>query len=69
MDSPDGQDLPAPFGNGSTAHARFRDWVAAGVFDRSFEAVSDEPDAAIINLTATVMLHAEAQQALPGVLR
>ena len=38
------RDLPAHFGNWSTAFRRFRDWREADVFKRIFDALSDEPD-------------------------
>ena len=38
------RDLPAQFGNWSTAFRRFRDWREADVFRRIFDALSDEPD-------------------------
>lgn len=38
------RDLPAQFDNWSTVFRRFRDWSVAGVFERIFEAVSDDPD-------------------------
>ena len=38
------RDLPAEFGHWNSVYNRFRDWVKAGVFERIFEAVSDDPD-------------------------
>ncbi|GEO14612.1 hypothetical protein MAE02_23080 [Microvirga aerophila] len=38
------RDLPAHFGNGSTAFRRFSDWRKADVFVKLFQACSDEPD-------------------------
>lgn len=38
------RDLPALFGNWSTAFRRFRDWREADVFKRIFDALSKEPD-------------------------
>lgn len=37
------RDLPAGFGRWNTVYHRFRDWAQAGVFDRIFNAVSDDP--------------------------
>src|SRR3954449_7530585 len=54
------RDLPPAFGHWNSVFTRFRDWVKAGVFQRLFEAVSDEPDmeyalvdATIVKVTAT----------------
>ena len=38
------RDLPARFGPYQTAKRRYYRWVAVGVIDRIFEAVSDDPD-------------------------
>jgi transposase len=38
------RELPPLFGRWNTVFKRYRDWVRAGVFQRLFEAVSDEPD-------------------------
>ena len=38
------RDLPAMFGNWSTAFRRFSDWRKADVFKRIFDALSGEPD-------------------------
>src|SRR4051794_38353791 len=38
------RDLPPSFGNWNSVFTRFRDWVRAGVWQRLFDAVSDEPD-------------------------
>ncbi|QOH73286.1 transposase [Pseudomonas putida] len=38
------RDLPSDYGKWNTAFKRFRDWMKADVFNRLFEAVSDEPD-------------------------
>ena len=38
------RDLPSGFGNWNSVFQRFRRWLRAGVFERLFERVSDEPD-------------------------
>ena len=38
------RDLPSDFGKWNTIYRRFRDWARAGVFERIFKALSDEPD-------------------------
>jgi len=38
------RDLPPVFGKWNSVYVRFRDWTKAGVFQRLFEAVSDDPD-------------------------
>ena len=38
------RDLPQDFGNWNSVFKRFRRWAKAGVFERLFNAISDEPD-------------------------
>jgi transposase len=38
------RDLPPSFGHRNSTFTRFRDWANAGVFQRLFDAVSDDPD-------------------------
>src|SRR3954466_3258208 len=38
------RDLPEAFGNWNSIFQRFRRWARAGVFDRIFEALSDDAD-------------------------
>ncbi len=38
------RDLPPEFGKWNTVLQRFNDWAKAGVFEKVFEAVSDDPD-------------------------
>ncbi|WP_425467707.1 transposase [Phreatobacter stygius] len=61
------RDLPVSFGNWSTVYTRFRDWVAADVFDRLFEAMSDEPDMEYAMVDATIVkVHRHGQGAKGG---
>ena len=56
------RDLPALFGNWSTAYRRFRDWREADVFKRIFDAMSDEPDMEYAMVDATlVKVHRHGQ--------
>jgi transposase len=58
LDCADGQpwrDLPAVFGNWSTAYTRYWDWVKADVFKRIFDAVSDDPDMEFAMVDATIV--------------
>ena len=38
------RDLPTAFGRWNSVFQRFRRWARAGVFERLFERLSDEPD-------------------------
>ncbi len=49
------RDLPASFGNWNTVFKRYRDWVKADVFQRLFEACSDEPDMEYAMVDATIV--------------
>jgi transposase len=62
------RDLPVHFGNWSTACRRFRDWRAADVFRRTFDACSDEPDMEFVVVDATIVkVHRRGQGAKGGV--
>ena len=62
------RDLPPDFGKWNTVFKRFRDWVKAGIFQRLFEAVSDEPDLDYAMVDATlVKVHRHGQGAKGGV--
>ena len=61
------RDLPAQFGNWNTVFKRYRDWVKADVFQRLFEAVSDEPDMEYAMVDATIVkVHRHGQGAKGG---
>jgi transposase len=55
-------DLPERFGPYQTAKRRYYRWVAQGVIDRIFEAVSDDPDIEWLATDATV-IRAQTQAA------
>lgn len=56
------RDLPEKFGPYQTARRRYYRWIEQGVFDRIFEAVSDDPDIDWLAIDATV-IRAQAQAA------
>jgi transposase len=56
------RDLPDKFGPYQTAKRRYYRWVAQGVIDRMFAAVSDDPDIEWLAIDATV-IRAQAQAA------
>jgi transposase len=61
------RDLPALFGNWSTAFRRFHDWREADVFKRIFDALSDEPDLEYAMVDATIVkVHRHGQGAKGG---
>lgn len=61
------RDLPEEFGNWSTVFRRFRDWSVAGVFERIFEAVSDDPYMEYAMVDATIVpVHRHGQGAKGG---
>ena len=49
------RDLPEMFGKWNTVFQRFNDWSKAGVFERLFEAVSDDPDMEYAMIDATIV--------------
>ena len=55
------RDLPDAFGAWNSAFRRFSRWAAAGVWDRLFAAMSDDPDFEYLILDSTIVrahLHA-----------
>jgi len=49
------RDLPREFGNWNTIFARFNYWSKAGVFEKIFEAVSDDPDMECAMIDGTIV--------------
>jgi transposase len=60
------RDLPTGFGNWNTVYRRFRDWARSGVFDRIFNALSDEPDMEMAMVDATIVKVHRAGQGSKG---
>ena len=61
------RDLPAQFGNWSTVFRRFSDWRKADVFERIFDALSDDPDIEYAMVDATIVkVHRHGQGAKGG---
>ena len=52
------RDLPREFGHWNSVHRTFRRWSVGGVFDRIFEAASEEPDLQAVMVDGTFsMVH------------
>jgi transposase len=49
------RDLPEAFGNWNSVFQRFRRWVRRGVFDRVFEALSDDADFEYVIIDGTIV--------------
>jgi transposase len=49
------RDLPEAFGKWNSIFQRFRRWVKAGVFDRIFEALSDDADFEYVIVDGTIV--------------
>ncbi len=61
------RDLAAGFGRWNTVFKRFRDWGKADVFQRLFEARSDEPDLEVAMVDGTIVkVHRHGQGAKGG---
>src|SRR3954447_19180077 len=61
------RDLPPLFGPWNTVFKRYRDWVKADVFERLFDAASDEPDMEYAMVDATIVkVHRHGQGAKGG---
>ncbi|WP_149026388.1 IS5 family transposase [Acetobacter aceti] len=61
------RDLPAVFGNWSTAFRRFSDWRNTDVFKRIFDALSGDPDMEYVMVDATIVkVHRHGQGAKGG---
>ena len=61
------RDLPPGFGDWNSVFKRFRYWVEAGVFQRIFDALSDEPDMEFAMIDGTIIkVHRHGQGAKGG---
>ena len=55
------RDLPPELGNWQTTYTRFRRWSRAGVWERLFKALSQDPDFEYVLVDATICkVHADA---------
>ena len=61
------RDLPPELGNWRTVHSRFRRWTIAGVWERIFNALAEDPDFEYVLVDATISkVHADATGAKGG---
>ena len=61
------RDLPAGFGKWNSQFRRFRRWAKAGVFERLFNAMNDDPDLEYALIDGTIVqVHQKASGAKGG---
>ncbi|MDY8109284.1 IS5 family transposase [Fulvimarina sp. 2208YS6-2-32] len=61
------RDLPPQFGKWTGVHARFRRWSLAGVWQRLFESLAEDPDFEYVLVDSTISkVHADASGAKKG---
>ncbi len=61
------RDLPPAFGGWNTTFQRFRRWAKTGVFERLFEALSEQPDFEYAMIDGTIVsVHQKASGAKGG---
>ena len=61
------RDLPATFGHWNSVFRRFRRWAVAGVFERVFKALQDDPDFEYVMADGTIVrVHQKAAGAKGG---
>ena len=63
------RDLPTAFGRWNSVFQRFRRWARAGVFERLFERLSDEPDFEYALIDATIVTAHQKASGAKGGLR
>ena len=57
---------PTGFGTWDTMYRRFRDWARAGVFERMFNDLSDQPDMEMAMIDGTIVKVHRAGQGAKG---
>lgn len=63
------RDLPLAFGNWNSQFRRFRRWAKAGVFERLFKAMSDDPDLEYALIDGTIVQVHQKESGAKGGLR